>query len=142
MSLHNLYHATHALVSVLTVCTSIVLPFQRRISSLDLLSQTNRPLTRRVQLGWYQVSFLPYLWTSTRSADLVTISSTGQIPNIGPFQLIDKDTPQSAFTHQSLETGQSWELVFSDEFNNDGRTFFDGEQTNQSSCRNQLRRTR
>ena len=54
-------------------------------------------------------------------------SSTGQIPNIGPFQLIDRDTPSSAFTVNSLETGDSWELIFSDEFNNDGRTFYDGE---------------
>lgn len=26
-----------------------------------------------------------------------------------------------------METGETWDLIFSDEFNNDGRTFWDGE---------------
>ena len=55
------------------------------------------------------------------------INGSGQIPSIGLFSLIDKDTPQSAYTHTSLETGDTFELVFSDEFNVDGRTFYDGE---------------
>jgi hypothetical protein len=25
-----------------------------------------------------------------------------------------------------METGETWELIFSDEFNNDGRTFYGG----------------
>jgi hypothetical protein len=54
-------------------------------------------------------------------------SATGQIPDFGPFQLIDRDTPHSAYTHTSLETGEEWELVFSDEFNNPGRTFWGGD---------------
>lgn len=53
-------------------------------------------------------------------------SATGQIPNIGPFQLIDRDTPESAYTHTSYETGETWDLVFSDEFNTPGRTFWPG----------------
>ena len=56
----------------------------------------------------------------------LTISATGQIPNIGPFQLIDRDTPESAYTHTSFETGETWDLVFSDEFNTPGRTFWPG----------------
>ncbi|KAK4685737.1 beta-glucan synthesis-associated protein KRE6, partial [Tremellales sp. Uapishka_1] len=56
------------------------------------------------------------------------INSTGQIPSItGLRTLIDADTPTSAYTHTSLETGDEWELVFSDEFNTDGRTFYDGD---------------
>ena len=55
------------------------------------------------------------------------INATGQIPNIGPFQLIDLDTPASAYTHTSLQSGNTWDLIFSDEFNNDGRTFYDGD---------------
>ncbi|WVF65398.1 hypothetical protein IAT40_000125 [Kwoniella sp. CBS 6097] len=55
------------------------------------------------------------------------INATGQIPVIDAFSIIDKDTPQSAYTWTSLETGDEWELVFSDEFNRDGRTFFDGD---------------
>ncbi|WVQ63753.1 uncharacterized protein L199_001906 [Kwoniella botswanensis] len=55
------------------------------------------------------------------------INATGQIPDIGAFQLIDKDTPSSAYSWTSLETGEEWELVFSDEFNRDGRKFYDGD---------------
>ncbi|EIW67058.1 hypothetical protein TREMEDRAFT_34261, partial [Tremella mesenterica DSM 1558] len=66
--------------------------------------------------------------TSTLGAyNLGGINATGQIPSIGPFQLIDKDTPSSAYTHTSLETGDQWELIFSDEFNTAGRTFYEGD---------------
>lgn len=67
-----------------------------------------------------------HLYTE-RSWVLIDISATGQIPDIGPFALIDRDTPQSAYTHTSIEDGSAWELVFSDEFNRDGRTFWAGE---------------
>lgn len=53
-------------------------------------------------------------------------SASGQLPDIGPFQLIDRDTPESAYTHVSMETGETWDLVFSDEFNTPGRTFWPG----------------
>ena len=33
------------------------------------------------------------------------INATGQIASFGHFALIDPDTPQSAYTHTSLETG-------------------------------------
>nr|XP_019049754.1 hypothetical protein I302_00173 [Kwoniella bestiolae CBS 10118]OCF28684.1 hypothetical protein I302_00173 [Kwoniella bestiolae CBS 10118] len=55
------------------------------------------------------------------------INATGQIPDIGAFQLIDKDTPSSAYTWKSLETGEEWELIFSDEFNREGRKFYGGD---------------
>ncbi|KAL9071691.1 MAG: hypothetical protein Q9157_005388 [Trypethelium eluteriae] len=40
--------------------------------------------------------------------------------------LIDPDTPKSAMTRKS-HGGKSQTLVFSDEFNDDGRTFYDGD---------------
>jgi beta-glucanase (GH16 family) len=40
--------------------------------------------------------------------------------------LIDPDTPQAAMTRTSA-TGKKQKLVFSDEFNVDGRTFYDGD---------------
>lgn len=40
--------------------------------------------------------------------------------------LIDEDTPESAKTHTSHD-GSTWDLVFSDEFNVDGRTFYPGD---------------
>lgn len=55
------------------------------------------------------------------------INATGQIPNIGNFGLIDQDTPQSAYTLPSWKDGSEMVLVFSDEFEQDGRTFYPGD---------------
>ncbi|KAL9936671.1 hypothetical protein V8E36_004739 [Tilletia maclaganii] len=41
--------------------------------------------------------------------------------------LIDKDTPASAMTRMSVDGKRQMKLVFSDEFNEDGRTFFEGD---------------
>lgn len=54
-------------------------------------------------------------------------NSTGQVPQIaGSRQLIDLDTPASALTKIGQD-GNEYTLVFSDEFNTDGRTFYDGD---------------
>lgn len=55
-------------------------------------------------------------------------NATGQVPALpGNYGLIDRDTPQSAYTTNSYHTGDEMVLVFSDEFNVDGRTFYPGE---------------
>ena len=41
--------------------------------------------------------------------------------------LIDLDTPKDVYTKNDYVNGQSWELVWSDEFNVDGRTFYPGD---------------
>ena len=40
--------------------------------------------------------------------------------------LVDPDTPSSAKTRKAMD-GSQWKLVFSDEFNAEGRTFYDGD---------------
>ena len=45
----------------------------------------------------------------------------------GRFSLIDKDTPQEVHTKTSPHDGRQLQLVFSDEFNVDGRTFWPGD---------------
>lgn len=40
--------------------------------------------------------------------------------------LVDPDTPKSALTRKARD-GKEWKLVFSDEFNKEGRTFYDGD---------------
>lgn len=55
-------------------------------------------------------------------------NETGPPPEIpGMRGLIDRDTPQEAYTHISLEDGSEWDLVFSDEFNTEGRSFYPGD---------------
>lgn len=46
----------------------------------------------------------------------------------GSFGLIDPDTPEDAMTRTSYIDGSTMELVFSDEFNTDGRSFYPGGQ--------------
>ncbi|EPQ55923.1 beta-glucan synthesis-associated [Gloeophyllum trabeum ATCC 11539] len=45
----------------------------------------------------------------------------------GNWGLIDLDTPKESYTKTALRDGSEWTLVFSDEFNVDGRTFFPGD---------------
>lgn len=52
------------------------------------------------------------------------ISSPPHSPNLP--QLIDPETPEEAKTRTGYD-GEEYELVFSDEFNTDGRTFYPGD---------------
>lgn len=55
-------------------------------------------------------------------------NGSGQVPTMtGNWDLIDKDTPQEVYTITSFQDGSELELVFSDEFNQDGRTFYPGD---------------
>lgn len=45
----------------------------------------------------------------------------------GNYGLIDLETPQEAYTYQSFMDSSEFQLIFSDEFNTDGRTFYPGD---------------
>ncbi len=79
--------------------------------------------------GWPIISAVSDSKISTLGAyNLGGVNATGQVAStIGNFGLIDQDTPTTAYYHTSLETGSQWELVFSDEFNKEGRTFYEGD---------------
>ncbi|KAJ6621580.1 beta-glucan synthesis-associated protein [Mycena sp. CBHHK59/15] len=58
------------------------------------------------------------------------INSTGQVPEMlgANFGLIDLATPSDAYTISSFHSpGTELQLVFSDEFNTDGRSFYPGD---------------
>ncbi|EGO27663.1 glycoside hydrolase family 16 protein [Serpula lacrymans var. lacrymans S7.9] len=56
------------------------------------------------------------------------INASGQIPVLsGNWGLIDSETPKEAHTKPSWNGGSDMELVFSDEFNTPGRTFYPGD---------------
>nr|XP_019011212.1 glucosidase [Kwoniella pini CBS 10737]OCF49993.1 glucosidase [Kwoniella pini CBS 10737] len=64
---------------------------------------------------------------NTSGYNLGGINSTGQYPSIpGLPKLIDQDTPENVKSRIGFD-GEPWSLVFSDEFNKDGRTFFPGD---------------
>ncbi|KAG2008507.1 beta-glucan synthesis-associated protein KRE6 [Coprinopsis cinerea AmutBmut pab1-1] len=66
--------------------------------------------------------------TTQGGFNLGGINASGQIPELpGNFGLIDKDTPREAYTKPSWHNGEEMVLVFSDEFNEDGRTFYPGD---------------
>lgn len=56
-------------------------------------------------------------------------NASGQVPTMsGNWGLIDQDTPRSAYTKQSYNNPEEeLVLVFSDEFNKDGRSFYPGD---------------
>ncbi|KAE9400314.1 glycoside hydrolase family 16 protein [Gymnopus androsaceus JB14] len=56
------------------------------------------------------------------------VNATGQVPKLpGNWGPIDLETPDDAKTFSSYMDGSEWKLVFSDEFNTDGRTFYPGD---------------
>ncbi|KAG1715715.1 hypothetical protein ID866_1431 [Astraeus odoratus] len=64
---------------------------------------------------------------STAGFNLGGINVTGQVPSLpGLPALIDPDTPSSAL-YRIGSDGSTYQLVFSDEFNTDGRTFWPGD---------------
>ncbi|KAK0568363.1 beta-glucan synthesis-associated protein [Tilletia horrida] len=71
---------------------------------------------------------------ATGSINLGGTNGTGQIPDLNIRQLIDPDTPMDAMTWQGQtlnaqlrSTNYDYHLVFSDEFNEEGRTFWKGD---------------
>ncbi|CAI4861689.1 AFI_G0056930.mRNA.1.CDS.1 [Saccharomyces cerevisiae] len=58
----------------------------------------------------------------------VTYLTQYQYPQLSAIRtsLVDPDTPDTAKTREAMD-GSKWELVFSDEFNAEGRTFYDGD---------------
>lgn len=56
------------------------------------------------------------------------INASGQVPDIpGNWGLVDKDTPAEVRTKADYINGKTYQLIFSDEFNVDGRTFYPGD---------------
>jgi hypothetical protein len=72
-------------------------------------------------------------YASTHGADsfgayrLGGVNATGQLPELpGLPRPLDPETPQSAYTRVGTD-GVKYDLVFSDEFNTDGRSFYPGD---------------
>ncbi|KAJ7729678.1 glycoside hydrolase family 16 protein [Mycena maculata] len=66
--------------------------------------------------------------TTLGAFNLGGINSTGQVPNLPGFpSLIDADTPSSVYSRTGITDQQKYNLIFSDEFNTDGRSFYPGD---------------
>lgn len=61
--------------------------------------------------------------TTNSWGGMTGFNASGQIPFTLAPPLIDLDTPQEAYTKKGVD-GKTYNLVFSDEFNVDGRTFW------------------
>lgn len=78
--------------------------------------------------GYPLISFLTETTQGTQGGfNLGGINATGQVPEMNNWGLIDPDTPKAMYTKTSLEDGSKLQLVFSDEFNKEGRTFWPGD---------------
>ncbi|KAG6816829.1 hypothetical protein H0H87_002478 [Tephrocybe sp. NHM501043] len=72
--------------------------------------------------------FTTKVQTTQGGFNLGGVNATGQIADIpGNWGLVDLDTPKSAYTKKDYINGEDWVLVFSDEFNQEGRTFYPGD---------------
>ncbi|EIN12881.1 glycoside hydrolase family 16 protein [Punctularia strigosozonata HHB-11173 SS5] len=76
---------------------------------------------------------ISYFTSSTQSTNggfnLGGTNASGQVPSMpGNWGLIDQDTPTSAYTRTGYhDSSVTYQLVFSDEFNMNGRTFYPGD---------------
>ena len=78
-------------------------------------------------IGYPLILHLTHLPRPIVGFNLGGINASGQIPDLpGLPSLIDIDTPASALTRKGSD-GNLYDLVFSDEFNIDGRTFYPGD---------------
>jgi hypothetical protein len=81
-------------------------------------------------IGFPVISFaLRRELSSQGGFNLGGINATGQVPNMpGNWGLIDKDTPKNLYTKKSWNDPKTdMQLVFSDEFEVEGRSFYPGE---------------
>lgn len=62
---------------------------------------------------------------ATSGYNLGGVNASGQAAIVGR-ELVDADTPADAYTRTGFD-GNTWNLVFSDEFEVDGRTFYPGD---------------
>ncbi|EMD31407.1 glycoside hydrolase family 16 protein [Gelatoporia subvermispora B] len=73
-------------------------------------------------INWYQ-----HPTPRSPSLNLGGVNETGEVPDLPNMpSLIDKDTDPSVRTRTGTD-GKQYNLVFSDEFNQDGRTFWPGD---------------
>ncbi|KAJ3806183.1 beta-glucan synthesis-associated [Lentinula aff. lateritia] len=80
--------------------------------------------------GYPLISFFTRTHMSTMGGfNLGGINGSGQIPTMsGNYGLIDLETPQEQYTYTSFrDNSTELQLVFSDEFNTDGRSFYPGD---------------
>ncbi|KAN0062053.1 beta-glucan synthesis-associated protein [Thecaphora frezii] len=73
-------------------------------------------------LGYPVLSFIQKTFSTTPATDAVQRAS-----NVVQRGLVDPDTPQDVYNRTYANDGSSWHLVFSDEFNQEGRTFWPGD---------------
>ncbi|KAJ7830201.1 glycoside hydrolase family 16 protein [Mycena leptocephala] len=77
--------------------------------------------------GYPVIVYFTHPGPQIKGFNLGGINGTGQVPLLTKFPLlIDPDTPASAYTYTG-DDGKTLDLVFSDEFNVDGRTFYPGD---------------
>jgi len=77
--------------------------------------------------GYPIISFYHTTPIVTLGSNFGGSNSSGQIPELTNFpSLIDTDTDKQFYT-KTASDGNTWNLVFSDEFNRDGRTFWPGD---------------
>ncbi|KAJ3736703.1 glycoside hydrolase family 16 protein [Lentinula guzmanii] len=72
--------------------------------------------------------FITHSVSTNGGFNLGGTNASGQVPSMpGNWGMIDLETPQDAYTYTSFYDNSEMQLIFSDEFNTDGRTFYPGD---------------
>ncbi|PPQ86654.1 LOW QUALITY PROTEIN: hypothetical protein CVT25_006838 [Psilocybe cyanescens] len=97
--------------------------------TLYYLATKNLTVTIVYSAGYPIVTHYTEKKQTTQGAfNLGGTNASGQVPELpGNYGLIDTDTPKEAYTLPSYADGEELVLVFSDEFNRDGRSFYPGD---------------
>lgn len=74
-------------------------------------------------IGYPAITYANNYGLNSGLALALGVNGSGQVPEMsyGNWGIIDKDTPDDAYTTKDLRNGKDWQLVFSDEFNIDGK---------------------
>ena len=107
-------------------------PIKRRMDPRVILDLTTMSIVIAgmitLFLGYPVIRFSGLARDNKGGYNLGGTNASGQVPGMGNmrFSLIDPDTPQDVLTKTSVDGSQELQLVFSDEFNVDGRSFYPG----------------
>lgn len=113
-------------LAVVLIIAALIMLFAGAFAGL---SPTGQALLTLVKLsGWPIIVHVRQATVGNAGGfGLSGTNSSGQVPRMSSnSELVDRDTPDDALKKQGAH-GDSYELVFSDEFETDGRTFYEGD---------------
>ncbi|KAF9016764.1 glycoside hydrolase family 16 protein [Hymenopellis radicata] len=81
-----------------------------------------------ISVGYPLFTYRERMLYDAHTFNALGVNASGQVPVLSSgFSPIDPETPKDVYMKTSRRDGEQWQLVFSDEFNTEGRTFYPGD---------------